>query len=461
MADRASGWVELRIKQMGSPLWPSIPAQTGTELESFAFDISNYEASGQATLFYGFADDPPDWIRMSFPVVFGTVPDAEGDRAYVIPLSVSNDLGSDTVNLIVNVEDTVNVPVWSAIPVQRVAHNESIDIDLDRYLTGSATLTVMASGLPAGMSFDADDKRITGEPTALGTREVMVSASNHLGSASASFDIEVRDIAPQWSTIPDQTVLYSDAINLDLNDYISSDVFEVTIGGTGLPTGITIDDGVLSGMIRDVGTYEISVSASNTAGSASTTVNIEVESDGTAPVWSTVDIGTWQTGRPYAISLQNFVAGPGPITITHEGGTFEDGLLFAYGLIYGTPVNGRDHSLAFRATNAEGSADTTFILTIDAVGPPTVSFGSDQITVDVDDNLSDTDFTAEMSISHADRATVSGPLGWTLDSGDSLFDGSISGTVPAGTPDGDYTVTVTVYDDHDRSASDSITVRVE
>ena len=460
MADRTSGWVELRIKQMGSPLWPSIPAHTGTELESFAFNIWDYEASGQPTLLYDFGDNPPDWIRMSYPVIFGVVPDTDADQTYVIPLIVYNDLGSDTVNLVVNVKDTVNVPVWSAIPVQRVAHNESIDLDLDDYLTGSETLTVMASGLPAGMSFDAEDRQITGQGTALGTREVMVSASNHLGSASASFEIEVQDIAPQWSTIPDQTILYSEEINLDLNEYISSDVFEVTIGATRLPTGITIDDGVLSGMIRDVGTYEISVSASNTAGSATTTFNIEVESDGTAPVWSTVDIGTWQTGRPYALDLHNFVTGPGPITIIHEGGTFEDGLLFAYGLIYGTPVNGRDYSLTFRATNAEGSADTTFTLTIDALGPPTVSFGSDQITVDVD-NLSDAAFDTELSISHADRATISGPSGWTLDSGDGLYDGELSGSVPAGTPDGDYTVTVTVYDDHNRSARDSITIRVE
>ena len=456
MPDRASGWVELRIKQMGSPLWPSIPAHTGTELESFAFNIWDYEASGQATLLYDFADDPPDWIRMSFPVIHGVVPDTDADQTYEIPLIVRNDLGSDTVTLVVNVEDTVNVPVWSAIPNQTLAHNQSINLDLDSYVTGSQPLTVMASGLPAGMSFSADDRRITGQGTALGVREVTVSASNRLGSASASFEIRVRDIAPQWSTIPNQTIRYDEEINLDLTDYISSDVFEVTIGGQRLPVGIDIDNGVLSGMIRDVGTYEIRVSASNTAGSASTTFNIEVESDGTAPVWSTVDIGTWQTGRPYAVNLQNFVAGPGPITITLEAGTFEDGLLFYDGLIYGTPVNGRDLELAFRATNAEGSADTTFTLTIDAVGPPTVSIESDQITV-----ASGADFTTELSISHADRATISGPSGWTLDSGDGLFDGELSGSVPAGTPDGDYTVTVTAYDDHNRSASDSITIRVE
>ena len=456
MPDRASGWVELRIKQMGSPLWPSIPAQTGTEGEPFLFNILNHEAFGQAILLYDFADDPPDWLTLSFPAIYGVVPDTDADQTYEIPLIVHNDLGSDTVNVIVNVEDTVNVPVWSAIPNQTLTHKESINLDLDNYVTGSQPLTVMASGLPAGMAFSADDGRITGQGTALGTREVMVSASNRLGSASASFEIRVRDIAPQWSAIPDQTIRYDEEIELDLNDYISSDVFEVTIGGTRLPTGITIDDGVLSGMLRDVGTYEIRVSASNTAGSAATTFDIEVESDGTVPVWSTVDIGTWQSGSPYAIDLHNFVAGPGPITITHEAGTFEDGLLFYNGLIYGTPVNGRDYSLTFRATNVEGSADTTLTLTIDAVGPPTVSIGSDQITVE-----SGADFSTEMSITHADRATISGPSGWTLDSGDSLFDGELSGSVPAGASDGDYTVTVTVYDDHNRSASDSITVRVD
>ena len=460
MPDRASGWVELRIKQMGSPLWPSIPAQTGTEGEPFLFNILHYRPTGQPTLLYNFADDPPDWIRLAYPVVLGVVPDADGDQTYEIPIIAHNDLGSDTVTLIVNVEDTVNVPVWSAIPNQTLPYNESINLDLDNYVTGSQPLTVMASGLPAGMSFSADDRRITGKGTALGTREVIVSASNRLGSAAASFEIRVRDIAPQWSAIPDQTIRYDEGINLDLNEYISSDVFEVTIGGRGLPIGIDIDNGVLSGMLNDVGTYEIRVSASNTAGSASTAFNIEVESDGTAPVWSTVDIGTWQTGRPFATALHNFVTGPGPIAITLEAGTFEDGLLFYNGLIYGTPVNGRDYSLTFRATNVEGSADTTLTLTIDAVGPPTVSIESDQITVDVD-NLSGADFTTDMSISHADRATISGPSGWTLDSGDDLFDGGVSGSVPAGTPDGDYTVTVTVYDDHNRSASDSITIRVE
>ena len=61
-----------------------------------------------------------------------------------------------------------------------------------------------------------------------------------------------------------------------------------------------------------------------------------------------------------------------PITITHitppSRGVLDSGITFNNGVLSGMPENGRDYGLTFRATNAQGSADTTFSLPIQAVG---------------------------------------------------------------------------------------------
>ena len=104
----------------------------------------------------------------------------------------------------------------------------------------------------SGMGYDLDDKAWTG-----------------------TFAYEGEVIGPVWSTVPAQTVFHATNVNIDLHDYLTGDSpFTFTV--TGLPTGLSHSDGVISGTTMADGAYTINVTASNIAGEASTTFDMSV-----------------------------------------------------------------------------------------------------------------------------------------------------------------------------------------
>ena len=94
---------------VGEPRWPSIPVQTGTEDTFFYFDWSSYTPEGITPITYQLGGSAPSWItfREANQDLYGTPPDATGDQTYIIPIVATNEIGSDTVNIILTVEDTI------------------------------------------------------------------------------------------------------------------------------------------------------------------------------------------------------------------------------------------------------------------------------------------------------------------------------------------------------------------
>ena len=94
---------------IGEPRWPSIPVQTSTEDTFFYFDWSSYTPEGITPITYQLGGSAPSWItfREASQDLYGTPPDATGDRTYVIPIVATNEVGASTVNIIVRVEDTI------------------------------------------------------------------------------------------------------------------------------------------------------------------------------------------------------------------------------------------------------------------------------------------------------------------------------------------------------------------
>ena len=98
--------VELLI---GEPRWPSIPAQDITEADFLFFDWSSYAPSGLSPITYALGGNAPSWITLDAAnqYIYGTPPDEASDQTYVIPIVATNAVGASTVNIIVNVEDTI------------------------------------------------------------------------------------------------------------------------------------------------------------------------------------------------------------------------------------------------------------------------------------------------------------------------------------------------------------------
>jgi hypothetical protein len=133
--------------------------------------------------------------------------------------------------------------------------------------TGTPAPTFMESGtLPHGVTFDETTGVLSGIPTQEGVFPITFTATNEAGFSSQSFTLTVD--APAVITSATSTAF----------SYGAAGSFTVTASGTpaptieewgNLPAGVSYSDGVLSGTPTQIGTYELTFTASNGVGADS------------------------------------------------------------------------------------------------------------------------------------------------------------------------------------------------
>ena len=172
-----------------------------------------------------------------------------------------------------SISSTLSVPSWSSVPTQSLAYNSSINLDLNTYVSSALSITITASGLPSGLSIS--NGIISGTTTDVGSHTITATATNTIGSSTEQFTIQVLGITPSWSTIPASTVDYNTAFSLNLHTYLSG-APTPTVTASGLPSGLSISNGIISGTTTDVGDHTITATATNSVGTAQTTFTITV-----------------------------------------------------------------------------------------------------------------------------------------------------------------------------------------
>lgn len=246
-----------------TPTW--ISAQSRPEATNGQYYETQVSASaGGADIVYSLVDRSNPWINVSPTGLISGTAQGAGVTTTITVRATSNSLTADrTFN--VPVKSAVLPPVWvtSTLPAGKsgVLYNSSVSAT-------NATSYVIFNKPAWITTFTAATGSFSGTPptvTSITQYSFTVVPNNSGGDGpSRNFSISVSPPAPTWVTGKDKLVDKDGVININYSDGFSANF--IRTGGyliTGLPTGLTYNTstGAISGIPTQVGSFNISVSA--------------------------------------------------------------------------------------------------------------------------------------------------------------------------------------------------------
>jgi uncharacterized protein YhjY with autotransporter beta-barrel domain len=326
------------------------------------------------------------------------------------------------------------------------------------YNSGASVVTVtggnapynnfQATGLPAGLTMDSSGV-ISGVPTTATNATVVITvtdSSGGNGSYTSTFSAPLNIAGPTITLSPGAGALPGALAGAAYSQTItaSGGVGPLTLGVTAgsLPPGLTLDNGVISGAPTATGTYNFTITATDSSGNAYTgAAAYSIAVSAPAIDFSPPSLTNATVGQAYSQTVTTS-GGTAPYTFSLDSGALPAGLdLSTAGAITGTPTQGGSFPITIRATDSTSggtySATQSYTLTVMS---PSIALGAGPLaggTVGVaySETLSASGGTAGYSY----QVTAGSlPPGLTVSTG-----GVISGTSTGG---GTYNFTVTATD---------------
>jgi hypothetical protein len=203
-------------------------------------------------------------INATTGVISGTIaPYAANNGPYNVTVFASDNGNTSSVQFTWNVADVTPPSFTNPVTVN---NNEGDVVNLNLNVVDADPGTILATGLPPGLSINANTGVITGTIAAngAGAYPVAVSATDNGQTTTISFLWNVADSAPPSLTSPgNQNSNQGTPINLAIQA-VDADTGSFT--ATGLPSGLKIDPntGVITGSVfAPPGVYHVAVSASD------------------------------------------------------------------------------------------------------------------------------------------------------------------------------------------------------
>ncbi len=325
---------------------------------------------------------------------------------------------------------------------------------------GTITLSLEAgSVLPTGLTFDADTGIISGIPTAIGSYEFAIDATDGVGdTVTESYTVVINSLPSitttslsNWdATMPgyEQTVIASEGTG-SLTFSLES--------GTSLPPGLSLNSttGVITGTPTTVGAYTFDIVATDTLGQAATEAYIVTINS--ALTFTTTTLANWdQNVAKYNQTISTSGGQGTRILSLQSGDSLPPGLSLngSTGAITGTPTTAGSFTFHILVSDGLGlSTSQAYTVTVNA--PPKVTTTTisdwDVSRSGFDQTLSTTGGTGSLTFSLKSGSIL--PSGLKLNSST----GAITGT-PSKT--GTFSFTIEVKDSLGLTATQSLSVAI-
>lgn len=320
-------------------------------------------ATGDVPITWTFSGLPAGLTASAEGFISGT-PTASG--IFTVTVTAANSGGTDTKTLTL----TVNIPAPAVTaPTITTGANlgtfkTSAAISAQLQATGDAPITWTADNLPSGLALDASGF-LSGTITTAGTYSFTVTATNAGGTDSREFTltVEAHAVAPSITT---SEISGGKTGSSYTAAFTVAGTTPITWTASGLPEGFSMSEsGTLSGMTDTAGTYNITVTASNSVGSdtKSYTLTITETIKITPPSIKTEALPNATEGQLYS---EQITAEGAEITWSVSG-SLPAGLAFSKdGILSGTPETSGTFRVTIIVKNKAGVDSRNFTLIIDS-----------------------------------------------------------------------------------------------